>query len=733
MFYRAFLFFAAFLFPVVSFSHSDNKQGAKTPINYTDASIYVSGGKYGVLDDYGEVLIPPTYDYLEPCTLYDPSDPSYARACKNGKWGILGPDGTEVLPIKYDQIRYRYPFFIVVLDGKWGVVDQDWWERIEPAKYDQIYPFRANRAIVRVGENYGVIDAWGREVAEIKYDKIFRFRGKIFLGGLGDSVYDITPEGKAVPLKTLDASICQDGAYVYIQDKKWGVVDKDGRETVKPVYDAAIPYGNLILVKRGENGWGAIDENGNVIIPLIYSAIRYDDVHSSLYANKDMYYFQYQEALSISKKEGWFVGFRTGGQKDYFDFLGNNIGENGTERIEHLYKQRKNRERYETAGFLIEHNERERSVYLTDANLRPIGREWAHINILHQTTKNDLIFRARAHDNAYYFLGKKGEVLSGPYDYIDEGHLDAWVVKRNDVYEIVDRYGKSVSPIRSALPILPAGGQVFLETIEINKYDQRRYIAKSITGEVLSEKTWGEPSIPWRNGMAWRKIGDRYGAIDRSGTLVIAPQYEGVASFSNGVALVKEHASIPDYKIIRRDGRTVFQVPDGWAPLDNYYSNGMMRFRDTSGNLVFVNRLGETVFSLDSQKYTDSTAVFSSLGLLKVQSAETGLWGFLTKTGHEKYPCQFKELYGFKWDSLHGLYYATAKDEGDEDYYYFDLEGHIIDDFYPLQLVPGPLELAYLIFEEEYFNRQADVTDYEKMLEDYYNSDFDLAERIQNH
>ena len=29
--------------------------------------------------------------------------------------------------------------------------------------------------------------------------------------------------------------------------------------------------------------------------------------------------------------------------------------------------------------------------------------------------------------------------------------------------------------------------------------------------------------------------------------------------------------------------------------------------------------------------------------------------------------------------------------------------------------------------------RQADVTDYEKMLEDYYNSDFDLAERIQNH
>ena len=731
MSYRALLFLTAILFPAVSFSQGNNIKTTAAPIGYTSTSIFVSNGMYGVLGDDGDILIPPKYDYIEPCSF---EDPSFAKVYKNNNCGVLGPDGTEVIPIKYDQISYRYPFLLVVLNGKWGMFDRDWRERIRPAKYDWISPFKADRAIVQVGDKYGVVDAWGREMAKIKYDNIVRLAGKVFLGVLGDSYYILTPEGKTNPLKSLHARQCQDGAYVYEQDGKWGVVDKSGKETVRPLYDLAAPYGDLIIVKRDEK-YGAIDVNGKVLIPLIYYVVGYDDVHNSFRAKREDYPAHYMEAQTITNKDGWFVGFKTNGGIDYFDFSGRNIGESGTKRIKNLYKQRKKQDRYKLNGFLIDIEEIEYEGwlspndgwYLTDANLRPIGEKWKSLRVLHSSkNKDDRVFAAEA-NHQYYILGDKGEVLSGPYDQIMRGTLDAWVVQRNGVYEIVDRYGKSVSPIRSTLYIEHAGGQVYLERIEETRF-ANRYVIKNIKGEVLSDENRGKPRVQWSEERAWRLVGDKYGALDRAGTFIIAPQYDEVEPFSNGLALVRPSDSIPEYKVIGRDGRIVFQVPDGWEPIDKCYNNGMMQFRDANGNRVFVNRLGETVFSLDPKEYADTVGHFSSLGLLKVQSAETGLWGFLSKRGRVIYPCTFSEASDYQWDSLHGLYYATVKEEGQDTLYYMDSEGNMIYDFYPCALIPDlTRRLLYESLDPDtllFFSEQ--------LPEEYYNSDYDFAREVED-
>lgn len=731
MSYRALLFLTAILFPAVTFSQGNNIKTTAAPIDYTATSIYVSNGMCGVLGDDGEILIPAKYDYIEPCS---GMDPSFAKVYKNDKCGVLGPDGTEVIPIIYDLINYRYPFFLVVLDGKWGMFDRDWRERIRPAKYDWISPFKADRAVVQVGDKYGVVDAWGREVADIKYDDIGRLAGKVFLGVLDDSCYIITPAGKANPLKSLRARHCQDGAYVYEQDGKWGVVDKNGKETVRPLYDLAAPYGDLIIVERGKK-YGAIDVNGKVLIPLNYDVVGYDDVHHSIQAEREDYFAHYLEAQTITNKDGWFVGFKSDGGKDYFDFSGRNIGESGTKRIKYLYEQRQKRERYKLNGFLIDIEEVEYDgwlspgdYYLTDANLRPIGEKWENLRVLHSSKKKDDRVFAAGTNSRYYILGDNGEVLSGPYEQIMRGVLDAWVVKRNGVYEIVDRYGKSVSPIRSSLYIEHAGGQVYLERIEENHFADR-YVIRNIKGEALSDEIRGKPSVRWSDERAWRLVGDKYGALDLAGTFVIAPQYDEVEPFSDGLALVRPSGSTPEYKVVGRDGRTVFQVPNGWEPVDNRYYNGMMQFRDADGNRVFVNRLGETVFSLDPKEYADSVGHFSSLGLLKVQSAETGLWGFFSKRGHDIFPCTFSEASDYEWDSLQGLYYATVKEEDNDTLYYMDSEGNMIYDFFPSSA--HILDLTYRLFYEFWDPETLEFFP-ERPLENYYNSDYDFSSESED-
>jgi len=90
--------------------------------------IFEQGGKFGMKDHKGRVLISPQYDFLRTCYVYldDLSLPPVI-AQKGGKLGMVLPDGkdTVVADFVYDDISLRDepPYFEVTRDSVTGLLD----------------------------------------------------------------------------------------------------------------------------------------------------------------------------------------------------------------------------------------------------------------------------------------------------------------------------------------------------------------------------------------------------------------------------------------------------------------------------------------------------------------------------------------------------------------------------------------------------------------------------------
>ena len=72
--------------------------------------VFEEGGKYGIKDHEGRVLVSPRYDFLRtPYVYVDDMKTMPVIAQKNGKMGLVLPDGhdTVVVPFDYDDIALR--------------------------------------------------------------------------------------------------------------------------------------------------------------------------------------------------------------------------------------------------------------------------------------------------------------------------------------------------------------------------------------------------------------------------------------------------------------------------------------------------------------------------------------------------------------------------------------------------------------------------------------------------
>lgn len=71
-------------------------------------------GKYGFIDNTGQVVIPPKYDLV-----WDFSE-GLARVSQNGKAGFIDNTGKVVIPLKYDKADSFYNGVAGVLDRSTG-------------------------------------------------------------------------------------------------------------------------------------------------------------------------------------------------------------------------------------------------------------------------------------------------------------------------------------------------------------------------------------------------------------------------------------------------------------------------------------------------------------------------------------------------------------------------------------------------------------------------------------
>jgi hypothetical protein len=108
------------------------------------------GGKWGYINDKGDVIVAPKYDTCESFRK------GYGRIRMNGKWGIIDKSGTEIFAPKYDNILQGENGIFIYYDKNWGVMDKAGKILVAPTYYLMI-PFDKDRSLARLGKDYSIL------------------------------------------------------------------------------------------------------------------------------------------------------------------------------------------------------------------------------------------------------------------------------------------------------------------------------------------------------------------------------------------------------------------------------------------------------------------------------------------------------------------------------------------------------------------------------------------------
>lgn len=157
------------------------------------------------------------------------------------------------------------------------------------------------------------------------------------------------------------------------------------------------------------------------------------------------------------------------------------------------------------------------------------------------------------------------------------------------------------------------------------------------SGITVDSATTSTSSIPDEQQVEFFQIqeGDLWGFMDRSGTVVIAPQFAWVGDFAYGLAPVETTGDSSGYVDAR--GQTVMEgrfeltwsFSEGLAPV---YRDGLYGYIDTTGTVAF--------------ELECAHAGGFSDGLAPIETSEG--WGFIDRTGRFVLEPQYGDTIGFR-------------------------------------------------------------------------------------
>lgn len=145
-------------------------------------------------------------------------------------------------------------------------------------------------------------------------------------------------------------------------------------------------------------------------------------------------------------------------------------------------------------------------------------------------------------------------------------------------------------------------------------------------------ETWG-----FSEGIAKIRDRQKYGFIDKTGKVVIAPIYDGARDFSEGFAVVKN--SDGRYEYINKKGTNIFNKVF-YGALD--FREGMAPIRDYHGVWGFIDKTGATMISC---QYYDFRWFHE--GVAAVKNSRSA-WGYIDKEGEIVIPFEYDDAGDFE-------------------------------------------------------------------------------------
>ncbi len=276
------------------------KLNGKTVIepNYEDI-LYFKGfvwfkldNKWGLMDLNKRIIIKPTF--LE---IFSFENLNYLKFKFNDKWGVVSFDGKIILNADFDNVKFLSDnYFLVEKDGFKGVVDEKG-NVIIPLKYkDIVYgsgkfaffdgsywnykdmkftylEIFDNIIIVQNNGFYGIIDTSGKIILNFNYDSLKFIDGLLFAKkGYFWSIFNKNFERI---VEGVDSFEIDEDFVKFRKLNKWGLVDKNGKILLNPIYDYIDKLDDNGIFRVLKNGkFGLVRNDGKVLLepkyPFIY-------------------------------------------------------------------------------------------------------------------------------------------------------------------------------------------------------------------------------------------------------------------------------------------------------------------------------------------------------------------------------------------------------------------------------------------------------------------------------
>src|SRR6516164_8860197 len=225
-----------------------------------------------------------------------------------------------------------------------------------------------------------------------------------------------------------------------------------------------------------------------------------------------------------------------------------------------------------------------------------------------------------------YFIDKSGKIRT-PKVYSDaedfsEG-LALVIVPGEKGFGYIDATGNMIIPQDDSHE---AGGQFRESLATIKQGGQWGYMNK--TGKMVIQPQFKQ-ALRFSEGLAAVKSGDKWGYIDKSGKLAIAPQYEMAYQHVEGLAAVKDGGK---WGFIDNTGKMIIapQFEEAFG-----FSEGLVDVKQ-GGRWGYIDKSGKMMIPA---KYDAVHAHFEGLAGVK----EGKKWGFIDKTGVMVISPQFDE------------------------------------------------------------------------------------------
>jgi len=535
--------------------------------------------KVGFKDKSGKIIIPARYD-----SIANPFRSGTATVIVNNLYGTIDTKGKSIIPVEYKKILQQL-FDLTPVEntlGYWGFYSSEYKLSI-PCTYNNFkFTNKGKHIFVQKDGRWGMISHDNVTLVPFEYKTVESLSPKQVRGTRFNNWALFSPAGeKKVSYEYDSVKFTKTDLLDYNQNGWHGLLQKNGTIALKNTCENIGDIVTEFAATKKNNRWGVkkIGADNWVVDPmydiirmdslLIYAAITFgnnsfkhwrlfDYTGTAIYKETIIDYHEFSNGLMAVKSNINRWGFINEKGEQVIPFAYSTVGDfdHGLCRVE------KNGEQLvinKIGDVVLNHQD----VYLYSIGLLKLNafQDKTYTYTIDATTEiipvNETFIKTKK-SLKYGLINTKGEtILPILYTDIQIGtSLKTIAACKDKIWKVIQIGGRTY-PVDKRITSIEG----FYDEMAIMKYANGKYGCIDNHGEIRVAPQYDQVR-PFGDGVAVVLLNGKWGIINKYESWVAQPYYEYISDFKNGVAVVKEKGI---YYLIHTSGKIL--TPEGYSSI----------------------------------------------------------------------------------------------------------------------------------------------------------------------